>query len=180
MLYNHKNGLSLNKVEENDLQELKYLKDESWLGTHKISIVNMVNQRDWFEKISRSHTDLFFIVYDEEEKVGFFSIQDIDWISRKGNNSYAVFRNSRKKGYGKKLMEMGVSFAFEVLNLNKLECEVLENNLASLSILKTVGYLKEGEKKKSIYKNNRWFNSTILGILKEDWEKLEVSIVSKI
>ncbi len=44
-MYIHKNGLSLRKLERNDLTLLKELKNESWFGTHNISFVNDYDQQ---------------------------------------------------------------------------------------------------------------------------------------
>lgn len=180
MLYKHKNGISFKKVEAEDLGLLKEFKDESWFGTHRTTINNMKNQLDWFENVSKSSTNIFLTAYAEqdkelitEERIGIFSIQDIDWMSQKGYNSHGVFKEHRKKGYGFKIVEAGTDFAFEILNLHKLECEVLENNYGSRMNLLAAGFKKEGNKIKSIYKNGVYLDNNIMGILREDWEKLE-------
>ena len=57
--------------------------------------------------------------------------------------------------------------------MNRIDTEVLENNLASLKSAIWVGYVEEGLKRKCIHKCGEYLNSIVLGILKEEWLELE-------
>lgn len=179
MLYKHKNRISFRKVEYKDLILLKNLKDESWFGTHQTTIVNDLNQKEWFEKISRSYNHLYLLAYNfnfndtDRPPVGIYKISNIDWINRCYDSAYDIFLDMRKKGYGKSVMAAGVDFGFEVLNMHRVNTEVLENNIASYKNIVCAGFIKEGLKRKSVYKCNEWINSIAMGILKEDWQKLD-------
>ena len=105
--------------------------------------------------------------------IGDFKIQNIDWISRIGETGHDVFKDQRNKGYGYKIEEAGVDFCFEILNLHRIECEILQNNYASLLNVYKAGFSKEGNKRKTIYKNGIYLDSVVLGLLKEEWENLD-------
>jgi RimJ/RimL family protein N-acetyltransferase len=173
-MYSHKNGISLIKIEEQDLLKLKKLKDESWFGTHNIAIVNMADQEKWFRSLdSRKDIILKAFLTDSGEEVGLYKISDIDWMNRKYSSAHDIFEDQRSKGFSKKVLEAGVDFGFEVLNMNRIETEVLENNIASLKSAIWVGYLREGTKRKCIHKCGEYLDSIFLGILREDWNSLE-------
>ena len=70
------------------------------------------------------------------------------------------------------VLESGVDFCFEILNMHRLDSEVLENNLASLKCMEYAGFIKEGLKRKCIHKCNEYISSIVMGLLREDWEKL--------
>ncbi len=173
-MYKHKNGITLKKLEKEDLVLLKYLKNESWFGTHNISFVNDLDQENWFSSLN-SNRNLFLIAYKEntQEKIGLYKIQNIDWINRKYDSAHDVFDNQRGKGYSKPVLEAGVDFGFEVLNMNRIDTEVLENNLASYKSALYVGFIQEGIKRKCIHKCGEYLDSNFLGILREDWMNLE-------
>lgn len=181
MLYNHKNKISFRKIEEEDLGFLKDLKDESWFGTHKTTIVNLTDQNEWFDKITKSKNDLILMAFKKgrddkyigNEYIGIYKISNIDWINRSYDSAHDIFGFNRKLGYGKLVLEAGVDFGFEVLNMHRMNTEVLENNIASYKNALYAGFINEGIKRKSVYKCNEWINSKCMGILKEDWEKLE-------
>lgn len=173
-MYVHKNGIMLVKIEEEDLFLLKELKDESWFGTHNVSIINMHDQKNWFNSLNPSKEIIFKAKKsDTLEDIGLYKISNIDWINRKYHSAHDVFKNHRCKGFGKQILEAGVDFGFEILNMNRIDTEVLENNIASLKIAYYVGFIQEGIKRKCIYKCNEYLDSICLGILKKDWEKLE-------
>lgn len=173
-MYKHKNGISLVKIEESDLLKLKNLKDESWFGTHSIIIINMTDQERWFKSLdSRNEIILKAFLTDTREEIGLYKISNIDWMNRKYNSAHDIFEDQRSKGFSKRVLEAGVDFGFEVLNMNRIETEVLENNLASLKSAIWVGYLQEGIKRKCIHKCGEYLDSISLGILREEWKSLE-------
>ena len=86
---------------------------------------------------------------------------------------YCQQSQHRGKGYGKTVLEAGVDFGFEILNMNRIDTEVLENNFASMKTALYVGYVKEGIKRKAIHKCGEYLDSIVLGILKEDWSILD-------
>jgi len=171
-MYEHKNGLRLVLLEEKDLQKMKDLKDESWFGTHNITINNMNQQEKWFKSLDNK-TTMFFIVYKGQEPVGTYKISNIDWISRSYHSAHDVFKDHRGKGLSKPVLEAGVDFGFEVLNMHRLDTEVLENNLASLKTALWVGFQQEGVRRRAVYKCNTHLDSVCLGLLREDWLDLE-------
>jgi hypothetical protein len=163
-MYKHKNTTILKKLERTDLPMLKELKDESWFGTHTTAIVNMDDQIKWFESLSNS--SLILVV---NGNVGLIKITQIDWMNRRCYFAYDVFSKYRGKGYGKKIVEAGVDFIFEILNMNRIECEVLANNLASLKCIRSVGFKEDGIKEKCIFKCGRWIDNVLFGLPQMDW-----------
>lgn len=174
-IYEHKNGIALRKVEFEDLPLLKELKDESWFGTHHVTIVNMFNQQKWFEKISSDSSCLFLIAHNIKTKqdIGLYKALDIDNNNRSYTSSNDVFKKHRGKGFGKLVVEAGVDFGFEILNVNRINTEILENNEASFKTYKQVGFVEEGVKRKSTWRVNKYLDSRVLGILRDDWLSLE-------
>jgi RimJ/RimL family protein N-acetyltransferase len=172
-MYKHKNGLVLRVLEQEELLDMKQLKDESWFGTHKITMNNMSQQEKWFQTIDNKNKMFFIVENDKKEKIGTYKITDIDWISRSYNSAHDVFKQYRGKGYSKPVLECGIDFGFEVLNIHRIDTEVLENNMASLKTALWVGFTKEGVKRKSVYKCGNYLDSICLGIIREDWNNLE-------
>jgi ribosomal-protein-alanine N-acetyltransferase len=169
-MYIHKNGLSLIKVSKKDLSLLKDLKNESWFGTHNIYFVNDTDQENWFNNLNPSKQLVLIVVNTQtQEQVGLFKIDNIDWINRKCSEGHDTFKNQRGKGYGKLILEAGIDFVFEVLNMNRVEAEVLENNIASQKCCSYIEYPQEGRRKKAIHKCGEYLDSIIYGFLREDW-----------
>jgi RimJ/RimL family protein N-acetyltransferase len=106
-------------------------------------------------------------------KVGLYKIQNIDWINRKYDSAHDIFEEYRGKGFSKPVLECGIDLGFEVLNMNRIDGEILENNVASIKSAEYAGFKHEGVRRKSIHKCGEYLNSIHIGILKEDWVNLE-------
>jgi RimJ/RimL family protein N-acetyltransferase len=185
-MYIHKNGITLRKLEKKDLSLLKDLKNESWFGTHNITLLNDLDQERWFESLdSRTHLILIAEVQIENSNnavaknskhttpIGLYKIQNIDWVNRRYDSAHDVFKPHRGNGFSKPVLEAGVDFGFEVLNMNRIDTEVLENNIASFKSAIWVGFIEEGRKRKCIHKCSEYLDSVFLGILKDEWKSLQ-------
>jgi RimJ/RimL family protein N-acetyltransferase len=171
-MYIHKNSIKLVKIEKKDLSILQDLKNESWFGTHNITFVNELDQERWFNSIDNNKTIILKAINNKEEFVGLYKITNIDWINRKYDSAHDVLKNFRGLGYSKIVLEAGIDFGFEVLNMNRIETEVLENNQASLKSAIWVGFIQEGIKRNSIHKCGQYLDSIFLGILRNEWSLL--------
>jgi len=171
-MYNHKNGIILTKASEIDLSVLKRLKDESWFGTHNIAIVNMEDQYKWFSNLD-SKTLIMSAQNESGHILGYYKLLNIDWINRKYDMSYDVVKDQRGKRLSVKILEAGIDFSFELLNMNRIDAEVLSNNIASQKSLKKSGFIEEGKKRKAIYRCGEYLDSILMGILMSDWVELE-------
>tara|TARA_S200002703_G_scaffold146805_1_gene142131 strand:+ start:1763 stop:2338 length:576 start_codon:yes stop_codon:yes gene_type:complete len=172
-MYKHKNGIELQKIDIKDLLLLQQLKNESWFGTHNTTFVNSYDQRKWFDNLNNQNTLIMVAKNTVGEKVGLYKIQNIDWVNRKYDSAHDVFKDFRGKGYSKKVLEAGIDFGFEVLNMHRLDTEVLENNIASLKSALWVGFIEEGRRRSCVYKCDNYLDSIFLGIIRNEWKQLE-------
>jgi len=172
MIYQHKEGVNFKKASLSDLSLLTDMKNESWWGTHKSLIVNEDDQRKWFENLT--DTSLFMIGYHENEVFGVATYTNIDYVTRSLDISGIALKSARTKSPYVSFagFKAGVDFAFEILNMNRLNAEVLETNLAALKIDTSIlGFQCEGRKRQAAYKCGQYYDSIMLGLLREDWGK---------
>lgn len=172
-MYQHKNGIKFSKLPKTLLPKLLELKEESWFGTHNIAIVNLDDQERWYNSISQSKNDIILVAIYNSESIGLFKINNIDWISRGAHIGHDIFSEFRGKGLGYKIVEAGVDFCFEILNMHRLDAEVLANNLASQKTLFNGGFVQEGIRRAAVHKCNEYLDSIVCGVLRTDWLTLE-------
>ena len=169
MRYNHKDGISLRKLEFEDLNCLLDLKRESWWGTHKTLIVNKDDQEKWFRNIGKD--ELYLIAEKDSKVIGIAVYTCIDYISRKLSISGSIIKKHRAAEIVIPAFSAGLDFAFEILNMRRVEAEVLESNLASLKLeLDHLGFTIEGRKRSAVYKSGVYYDSLVLGLLRNEWE----------
>jgi RimJ/RimL family protein N-acetyltransferase len=168
-MYNHKNGTVFRKVEQEDLQLLLDLKQESWWGTHSVLFANMRDQQKWFENLGDK---LVFSIIRGQVVMGVCVISDVDYISRKASISGSVLKDFRNNNNPRLIFEAGIDFAFEMFNFHRLEAEVLESNYsAQLLEVNMLGFTVEGKKRMAVYKSGRYYDSIVLGLLRNEWEQ---------
>ena len=187
--YTHKNKIALRKIDTLDLPALRDLKDESWFGTVNFAVLNMDDQRGWFDKIKKDKSSLYLITHDTANTVlqdaspsvklqgpapvGLYGFTDINPYNRTCSFTHSVFKDYRGKGYGKKTLQAGIDFTFEVYNMRRIDTWILENNVAELKTAQSVGFQIEGTARKAVYKCGQYLDCHYLGLLREDWEKSE-------
>ena len=127
----------------------------------------------WFDKISKDRDTLILIGYYNTNLVGIFKIFNLDWINHHYDLSYDVFKEQRGKTYGYKILEAGVDFGFEVLNMHRADTEVLANNIASQKAVLFGGFKQEGIRREAVHKCGEWVDSIVYGLLYEEWINLD-------
>lgn len=118
------------------------------------------------EQFSKVANHMAFTAIDDDETVGFFTM-------RKPSNSFDVLRfgfvvvdsEKRGKGYGKRMLQLGLKYAKEIYGAKKVSLGVFENNEPAYYCYKAVGFKDVVLDKAEIY--------TVLG---EDWKSLELEI----
>lgn len=104
------------------------------------------------------------------EMIGLLEIDGISqsnrfaWISIGfGNLSH------RGKGFGYEALSMAVNFAFNELNLDRLQLNVIEYNKAAIKLYEKIGFVKEGVYREAVLRDGRKHNLLLYGLLRKDW-----------
>jgi RimJ/RimL family protein N-acetyltransferase len=170
-MYDHKDGVTLRKIEKSDLSVLLKLKQESWWGTHKSPIINSDDQVCWYDNIPNDQLFMVAEIQPSKDIVGVAAYTNIDWVNRTLQISGSILKDHRSSwAYGG--FCSGLDFAFEMLNMRRVEAEVLEYHIAAQKIeIDILGFAIEGRKRKAVYKCGQYYDSLILGLLREEWQE---------
>lgn len=171
-------GIKLRKLCKGDLSDLKALKDESWFGTHSVSIVNKCDQYRWFESMDADVTNprnLILVAHPilaekyTDHAIGIFKITSIEWVNRTANVAWDLYQPDRGKRLGKPLIKAGVEFCFSLLNLRRLDAEILETNIPSQKCAEAAGFVREGTRRQAVHcrgKEDKYVDSHFYGCLR--------------
>ena len=69
-----------------------------------------------------------------------------------------------------------MTYAFDQLNLNRLDGEWLLTNTVSKQLYEKCGWHEEGVKKQAVYRDGKYQDLAFSGILKEDFDKVKNQI----
>lgn len=101
--------------------------------------------------------------------IGGCGINHLDW-----KNSIAtvgIFIGDKSlwgKGYGTDAMKLLISFIFEQMNINKIKLNVYAFNERAVKCYEKCGFVKEGTLRQEIYRDGRYYDVYVMGLLKTD------------
>jgi RimJ/RimL family protein N-acetyltransferase len=104
--------------------------------------------------------------------IGVVYLLDIDWQARSAVYAISIYEEKNKgKGIGKLATLKILEHAFNDLNLNRIQLEVLDYNEKAINFYNKIGFKKEGVIRESIYKNGEYHNQILMSILKKEFVK---------
>ena len=134
--------------------------------------ISKVEQLKWFENVNNNSRNFRFIIemIDTHEAVGLVSLYDIDWKNRSASHGIKLCDKAPKGcGIGTDSVMALMRYAFDELQMVRLNGAWVEYNIPSISLYKKCGWSIEGKKKKAKYYDGNYYDVLIGGILKEDY-----------
>ena len=127
---------------------------------------------DWYENIRNDKlSQRFAIEVPNLGLIGVSSLINIDWKNR--HAWHGVFlgdKEIRSKGYGLDAVMATMRYAFDELNLERLDGSIIEHNNLSYSFYcKKLGWNEEGRKRNYYFSGGRYWDQIIVGINKENY-----------
>jgi ribosomal-protein-alanine N-acetyltransferase len=106
---------------------------------------------------------------ETNQLIGKFTLFQYSEQNRRAEVGYLLNRDYWGRGYMSEVMECALSYAFDVLNLRRLEADTDPENTASLALLEKFSFKREGYFRKRWLVCDKWLDSVMLGLLKEDY-----------
>lgn len=105
-------------------------------------------QEQWFQKISTSGKDFYFIINYESKEVGLINIRDVDFKSGEGEPGIFIWDDEYlNTGLSFRASLCLLDWVFESLKLNKTTAHILCDNIRSKQFAEVRGYkLAPGQK----------------------------------
>ncbi len=122
----------------------------------------------WFKSVSRDRTKRQFIFEVKGQPLGVIGFFNIDYKNKSAFWSF-YSGNLSIKGIGAKMEIMALRFAFEDLQLEKLNGEVFKSNLKVVNHHLKYGFIIEGVFKKHIFLNGNFEDIYRIAIFKRDY-----------
>lgn len=172
------NKVTLRSIEHSDLDQL-----HTWANDPTTQdIIGNIHfpssreyQNQWFNKLqSDALNQRFAITTEEDELIGISSIMNIDWRNRHAWHGIILGdKDIRGKGYGVDTVMATMRYAFDEMNLERLDGSIIEYNTISHSMYcNKLGWKVEGRRKNYYFRKGNYYDQLMVGILKEDYYNL--------
>jgi len=153
----------LRALEPEDLPQLRdWRNDEELRPTFREHrLLNMINQHDWLEHVSRSYKVEMFGI-EVEGLVGVCGLCNINWVNRTAEISIYVVGFP---GIAAQALDLLIDKAFKEFNLHRLWAEVYEFNTANIELFEGSGFQLEGMLHEHVFKQGKYHNCLMYGLV---------------
>jgi RimJ/RimL family protein N-acetyltransferase len=112
--------------------------------------------------------------------IGNAGLHRISWEDRRA--TFGIFIGEKKywgKGYGTDATRAIVRFAFDQMNLNRVDLQVLDDNERGIRCYEKIGFVREGVQRQYRYREGRYVDMIMMSILREEYEARRDEFVPK-
>jgi len=159
--------MMLRAIEARDLSRLRDWRNEDWLRCtfREYRLLNMINQQDWLDYVSRSREVEMFGIQVGDALVGVCGLCNINWVYRTAEVSILVVGKSRDL-WASEALDLLKQKAFEEFNLHRLWAEIYEIDESKITLFEKGGYVLEGRQREHVFKLGKYYDSLMYGLLR--------------
>ena len=169
--------LLLKPIEPEDLSFLLDLRWDNEITRYILhDPISMEDQKQWYEKIRKGNNVALSVFYKESEDdvnpsiIGTIGLFDINMRHQRATlKSMRILPQYQGKNIGLEATNLIVDYGFNVLNLNKITCDLFEDNTARLKGLLKLGFKKEGGLEQHYFHQGRFKDAAIYSLLRKNY-----------
>ncbi len=160
-----KDNIKLRIPEPDDIDFILNMENDSSLW-HVSNTHNPFSRFDIEQYILLSDKDIystnqlrFMIDYEGNHKtntIGAIDIFDFDAHNKRVGIGISIIENERKNGYAGISLDILINYLFNHLNIHQIYCDIDEDNINSIKLFESKGFIKSGIKKDWNYRNSKW------------------------
>jgi diamine N-acetyltransferase len=172
-----KNNIVLRAPEPGDVDFLYDLENEQQLW-HLSRTLSPFSRFDLEQFIFQAEKDIFvakqarFIIDklagDVPKTIGTIDLFSVEAKHRRAGLGISVIEEERGKGLASIALDIVIDYAFQILELHQLYCNIEEDNQKSLQLFESKGFLKIGKKEDWNRRNGKWVDEYLLQLISRD------------
>ena len=123
----------------------------------------------WY--VTRQAIQWGITLHDEDRVIGICGLHDWSRRHRRAYVGYDLAREHWSKGLGQEAMSAVLRFAFDHLELHRLEAITVAENARSIRLLEALGFQREGLRREySLEPDGAYHGSAIYGLLRHEYD----------
>ena len=172
-----KDDIVLRAPELTDIDFLYAIENDPRLW-HLSNTLSPFSRFDLEQYILQSEKDIFvtrqarFMIDKQDgetrEIIGAIDLFDVEAKHRRAGIGIIVVEEERGKGLASIALDILIEYAFTVLNLHQLYCNIEAGNDRSFQLFESKGFLKIGKKQDWNIRNGKWVDEFLLQLIRQD------------
>jgi len=145
----------------------------AWMHWVSQGGITRENIRDFVrrsERAAREQAQYNAVILQNGEIIGCTGFPEIDWNDRWAQIGYWLDKERTGKGVITHAVRALTTYAFEALELNRVEIRCAASNRESAAIPIRLGFVHEGTLRKMRLLHNEYVDDLVFAMLREDWE----------
>lgn len=132
------------------------------------------NTERWFESNIGSDIRIDFSFFNSQGSIiAMGGYTSINYVHNNAEFYIMVNPEMHGRGIGKKVSKWMFNYAFSIINLNKIFLYTNDDNIGAYKIYEDAGFKLEGVLRDHKWKNGKFHNRRIYGLLKSEWNNLD-------
>jgi RimJ/RimL family protein N-acetyltransferase len=128
----------------------------------------------WLDEAQKATDGYLFGVrlLEGDVLIGFVELDEILWTHGTAWFGIAIGTHEyREKGYGTEAARLALAFAFQELNMHRVQATVFSYNRRSMAMFERLGFRREGAFREFIHRDGERYDMLLYGILRREFEK---------
>jgi len=171
-------SVTLRPTEREDLPAIReWMNDpDVWRPALDAKPMNADLGEEFFENVLTTEDDVHVTVCADDEPVGHASLTTSEYgptatdRARSVELAYHLGTDHHGNGYGSEAAELLVQYAFEDWNMRRVFARAGAFNDASMGLLESLGFQREGRRRKAAYYRGDYYDMVLYGLLREEWD----------
>ncbi|MEN9548286.1 MAG: hypothetical protein RIR12_877 [Bacteroidota bacterium] len=123
------------------------------------------------EELYQQKQEVSFVILHQQQLVGRIGVHYINHQHLCGAIGYWLIKEAEGKGIISMATTAIINYAFEQLQLHRLEIKAATTNYRSLAVPKRLGFTHEGVLRQAEKINNHFLDLSLFSLLKHEWIK---------
>ena len=136
--------------------------------------LSLEDERDWIRDV-RESKDLIVLsicLTDGDRLVGNVALGPVNWVDRCAAMGIVIGeKDCWENGIGTQAGRLLLEYAFETLNLHRVELDAFDFNERARALYRRLGFVEEGRQRQKSFQDGRYIDHYLMGILREEWEQ---------
>ncbi len=124
-----------------------------------------------YREVNKTLNGLHSLIIVENKLAGAFHLNRFDFFNSTTDFGYWLFSKYQGRGIITRCCEAMLEYSFNELRFNRIEIKCAADNLKSQIIPNKLGFQKEGVLRQNEWVNQRFSDSILFSMLREDWTK---------
>ena len=134
--------------------------------------MTLKQEEEWFDETARDRNKVHWAIVVDGRPIGTSGLHVIDWVNRSAMTGTAIgVKSEWGKGYASEAVKLRTRFAFDELNLERLETESFAVNKGMHKALARSGYRQIGLRTRAMYRHGEWFDMCLFELLRSDCQE---------